>query len=72
MSGLLQDLRYAVRQFRKEWKQVIQSYESMLEDLSQTEAAELAYAQQILAGETVDTGPAPQKEALADLAPQLP
>jgi hypothetical protein len=48
---------------RKEWKQVIQSYESIREDLSQREAAELAYAQQqVLAGETVDTGPASQKK----------
>ena len=44
--------------WRKDWKQVIQSYESMREDISQGEAAELAYAQQqVLAGETVDAGP---------------
>jgi hypothetical protein len=48
---------------QKDWKQVIQSYESMREDLSQREAAELAYAQQqVLAGETVDAGPTPQKK----------
>src|SRR5579872_581886 len=53
----------AARAFqRKDWKQVIQSYESMVEDLSQTEAAELAYAeQQVPAGESLGAGPASQK-----------
>jgi hypothetical protein len=54
----------AARAFeRKDWQQVIESYESIREDLSQTEAAELAYAeQQILASEGVGSSPSFQKK----------